>query len=105
MATTRKRNSEAGRRSSPKPKSARRATAAHAAGSHGGSATSTPATPPKIPTTAADAADRFVRDLQVRGEAARPDSSGKLALSATHAITQEKDGVVKVVKRARFKAY
>jgi len=61
---------------------------------------------PETPATSADAgADRFVRDLQVRGEAARPDKTGKLALNATHAVTQEKDGVVQKVKRARFKAF
>ena len=49
--------------------------------------------------------DRFVKDLVVRGEAAKPDQHGKLPLDATHAITkEEKDGTV-VVKRARFKYF
>jgi len=49
--------------------------------------------------------NRFERDLLVRGEAKKPDSSGKLPLDATHAVTKEdKDGSV-VVKRARFKYF
>lgn len=46
---------------------------------------------------------RFVRDLLVRGEAAKPDAKGKLPLEATHVITSEQpDGGV-TVKRVRFK--
>lgn len=49
--------------------------------------------------------ERFVKDLLVRGEAAKPDRQGKLPLEATHAVTRkEKDGTVEV-KRARFKYY
>jgi hypothetical protein len=50
--------------------------------------------------------ERFVNDLLVRGEAARPDSDGTLPLDATHAITKEsKDGGTPQVKRVRFKAF
>jgi len=46
---------------------------------------------------------RFVRDLLVRGEAAKPDAKGKLPLEATHVITSEQpDGSV-TVQRVRFK--
>jgi len=46
---------------------------------------------------------RFVRDLRVRGEAAKPDAKGKLPLEATHVITSEQpDGSV-TVERVRFK--
>ena len=46
---------------------------------------------------------RFVRDLLVRGEAAKPDAKGKLPLEATHVITSEQpDGSV-TVERVRFK--
>lgn len=46
---------------------------------------------------------RFVRDLLVRGEAARPDAKGKLPVEATHVITSEQpDGSV-TVQRVRFK--
>jgi hypothetical protein len=51
------------------------------------------------------ASERFVKDLLVRGEAAKPNRQGKLSLEATHAVTkEEKDGTVEV-KRARFKYY
>jgi hypothetical protein len=51
-------------------------------------------------------AERFVNDLLVREEAAKPASSGKLPLDATHAITkQTPDGTVTEVKRARFKLF
>jgi hypothetical protein len=55
------------------------------------------------------ATTRFVNDLLVRGEAAKPDQQGKLPLDATHAITKkdtkkQKDGTVEV-KRVRFKYY
>jgi hypothetical protein len=71
---------------------------------------------PKAPHAAADsdcsdatgkeASERFVRDLEVRGEAAKPSASGKLPLDATHAVVEENpDGSVKQVKRARFKAF
>jgi hypothetical protein len=46
---------------------------------------------------------RFVRDLLVRGEAAKPTRSGKLPLGATHAIVD--CGGEVTVKRARFKLY
>ena len=54
-------------------------------------------------TDNAEASERFVRDLQVRGEAAKPNKAGKLPADATHAITKEnEDGTVEV-KRARYK--
>jgi len=59
---------------------------------------------PKAADTRA-ASERFVKDLLVRGEAAKPDIEGTLPLEATHAVTkEEKDGTVEV-KRARFKYY
>ena len=49
------------------------------------------------------ASPRFVRDLLVRGEAAKADAKGKLPLEATHVITSEQpDGSV-TVQRVRFK--
>ena len=65
---------------------------------------------PTKPAAAEDkddaAAERFVRDLAVRGEAATPTSAGKLPPDATHAVVAEnEDGTVKEVKRARFKAF
>jgi hypothetical protein len=51
------------------------------------------------------AARRFVQDVQVRGEAAKPDKGGKLPLGATHAIVSEKpDGTIEI-QRVRFKAF
>jgi hypothetical protein len=60
----------------------------------------------KSKATENSAADeRFVNDLVVRGEAAKPDATGKLPPDATHAVTKEnEDGTVEV-KRARFKYY
>jgi len=46
---------------------------------------------------------RFVRDLLVRGEAAKPDAKGKLPLEATHVITSEQQDGSVTVKRVRFK--
>jgi hypothetical protein len=52
------------------------------------------------------ASERFVHDLEVRGEAVKPSASGKLPLDATHAVVEENpDGTAKQVKRARFKAF
>jgi hypothetical protein len=53
----------------------------------------------------ASAKDRFVNDLLVRGEAATPDSSGKVPLDATHVIEkQNEDGTV-AVRRVRYKLF
>jgi hypothetical protein len=52
------------------------------------------------------ASDRFVEDLEVRGEAVQPSKSGKLPPGATHAVVAENpDGTAKEVKRARFKMF
>lgn len=64
------------------------------------------------PSAAADssqtaAAERFKRDLLVRGEAAYPDDKGKLPSDATHEIieeTKESDGLPRV-KRRLFKLF
>ena len=86
-------------------KPGKRAAAAKRPGSASGPSATAPAA---LADSQQAAADRFVRDLQVRGEAAKPGSDGKLALSATHAITEETAGPVRVVqkvKRARFKTF
>ena len=55
---------------------------------------------PKTPQQA-----RYVRDLQVRGEAAKLDKDGKLPLSATAVITKEyPDGTVDI-KEVRKKLF
>ncbi len=52
-----------------------------------------------------EATYRFVKDLVVRGEAAKLTQEGKLPLSATHVVTKEhKDGTVEV-RRVRYKAF
>jgi len=66
--------------------------------------------PEPNPPAAADkddaATERFVRDVAVRGEAAKPTSAGTLPPDATHVVVEEnEDGTVKQVKRARFKAF
>lgn len=61
----------------------------------------------KDETTAEDCqpSERFVKDLLVRGEAAKPTDEGTLPLDATHAITKENaDGTVEI-KRVRYKAF
>ena len=52
----------------------------------------------------APAADRFTRDLLVRGEAARLNPDGTLPRDATHVIETSDTGQV-TVKRARLKAF
>ncbi len=53
----------------------------------------------------ARATKRFVEDLLIRGEAAKPTREGKLPLHATHVIKkQEVDGAVQV-QRVRFKTF
>ena len=57
------------------------------------------------PTDDGVASRRFVNDLLVRGEAARPDKKGKVPQHATHAIKGETpDGSVQV-ERVRFKTF
>ncbi len=49
------------------------------------------------------AAERFVADLLVRGEAARPDEHGNLPPGATHEIVEEPgSGRPPKVRRRRF---
>ena len=52
-------------------------------------------------------AERFKRDLLIRGEAAYPDEEGKLPSEATHEIVKDKkdeDGLPQV-KRRLFKLF
>ena len=51
------------------------------------------------------ASERFVKDLLVRGEAAKPDAEGNLPLDATHVLTKENEDGTAEVKRARYKYY
>ncbi len=51
------------------------------------------------------AADRFAKDLLVRGEAAEPTQEGTLPLDATHVITGKKEDGTPEVKRVRYKAF
>jgi hypothetical protein len=48
------------------------------------------------------AAERFVRDVLTRAEAARPDEHGELPPGATHEIVEERAGEPPKVKRKRF---
>lgn len=56
-------------------------------------------------TPAAAAEEKFVRDLLIRGEAARPDSEGNLPTNTTHEIVEEKEGELPTVERHSFKIY
>ncbi len=53
-----------------------------------------------------ESSSRYVRDVLVRGEAARPDAEGKLPLDATHVIVSDEnaEGEVKI-KEVRKKAF
>ena len=57
------------------------------------------------PTDDGAASQRFVKDLLVRGEAARPDKKGKVPQHATHAIKGENPDGSAQVERVRFKTY
>lgn len=50
-------------------------------------------------------AERFVRDLLIRGEAARPDEKGELPPGATHRIVEEDEDGLPKVERDRFSLY
>ena len=49
--------------------------------------------------------ESFVRGLVERGEAAKPDGSGKLPPGATHEIVGETETGLPIVVRRRFSAY
>jgi hypothetical protein len=51
------------------------------------------------------ATDRFVKDLLVRGDAAPPDSTGKVPLGATHVIEQQNEDGTAAVRRVRYKLF
>ena len=53
----------------------------------------------------APATDRFVKDLLVRGDAAAPDSTGKVPRDATHVIENQNEDGTAVVKRVRYKMF
>lgn len=48
---------------------------------------------------------RFVRDLLIRGEAAKPTPSGDLPPGATHRIVEDDDEGLPTVERERFSLY
>jgi len=48
------------------------------------------------------AAERFVKDILTRGEAAKPDEHGRLPSGATHEIVEECEGELPKIKRKRF---
>ena len=49
------------------------------------------------------ASERFIRDLLIRGEAARPTPEGDLPPGATHRIVEDdKEGGLPTIERERF---
>jgi len=52
-----------------------------------------------------ETAERFVRDLLIRGEAAKPDQHGKLPAGATHEIVEEREGELPKIERKRFSLF
>jgi hypothetical protein len=64
-----------------------------------------PAAPPAGDDEKDPAAERaFVESLIASGQAAKPDSQGRLPPGATHEIVETENGELKVVRR-RFSAY
>jgi hypothetical protein len=53
----------------------------------------------------AAATDRFVKDLLVRGDAAKPDSTGAVPRDATHVIENQNEDGTTVVRRVRYKLF
>jgi hypothetical protein len=49
--------------------------------------------------------ERFVRDLLIRGEAAKPDEKGELPPGATHRIVEDVEDGLPKVERDRFSLY
>jgi hypothetical protein len=50
-------------------------------------------------------AERFVKDLLIRGEAAAPDEKGDLPPGATHRIVEDGEDGLPKVERDRFSLY
>jgi len=50
-------------------------------------------------------AKRFIRDLLIRGEAAKPTPSGDLPPGATHRIAEDDEEGIPTVERERFSLY
>jgi hypothetical protein len=50
-------------------------------------------------------ATRFVRDLLIRGEAAKPTQSGDLPPGVTHRIVEDDEEGLPTVERERFSLY
>jgi hypothetical protein len=65
--------------------------------------TERPSPPPS--TTEDAAAQKFTRDLLVRGDAAPLDDKGKLPLNATHEIVADDSGGTAGIQRRRFKLF
>jgi hypothetical protein len=63
-----------------------------------------PADPPAADEKDAEAERAHVESLIASGQAAKPDSQGKLPPGATHEIVETEAGELKVVRR-RFSAY
>lgn len=78
----------------------------HAAKKGRGGSKKRGASAPRKPGAAKDPhAERFVRDLLIRGEAAQPTPEGNLPPGATHKIVEEKEGQLPEVERERFSMY
>ncbi|GAC1446480.1 MAG: hypothetical protein NVSMB56_05560 [Pyrinomonadaceae bacterium] len=52
-----------------------------------------------------EASERFVKDILVRGEAAKPTRGAKLPSDATHVITKENSDGTAEIKRVRYKTF
>lgn len=59
----------------------------------------------KVTETEDLARERFIRDLLIRGEAAKPTADGDLPPGATHKIVEEREGELPEVERDRFNIY
>jgi hypothetical protein len=60
---------------------------------------------PNVAVGMAAATDRFVKDLLVRGDAAKPDSTGAVPRDATHVIENQNEDGTAAVRRVRYKLF
>ena len=71
-----------------------------------GGARPAPQAPAEDAPETKDSSSRYVRDVLVRGEAARPDEEGKLPLDATHVIVSDENAEGEVqIREVRKKAF
>lgn len=93
-------------KSTPKGKPAKPEPAKRSAAKKGGAAKKSKSTALAIPTgDPIAAAEKFERDLLIRGDAAHRKEGHPLPLDATHEIVEEAEGERPKIERRRFKLW